>query len=433
MTGIVLEGEDLDVYRIQGGEKLRGSVRIEGSKNAVLPILAACIINGGRNVLYNYPDLRDVSVMLNILEVIGCKVEKMDDMLVVDTTEILTSEIPDKLVREMRSSVVIIGAMLTRMKKTILSYPGGCEIGTRPIDLHVKGLRALGAKISEVGGYLLCEAENLVGTEIGLDFPSVGATENIMLAAVGAQGTTIIRNAAREPEVVDLQNFLNSIGCRITGAGTNIIRVYGVKKFKPTEYRIMPDRIVAGTYLAMAAATGGNIEITEVIPEHFSALLFKLKEAGCKLKIEKTKIEIESPKRLFSVDTIKTLPYPAFPTDLQAPMLALMSIASGTSIIVENIFENRFKHVNDLIKMGAKITIEGRTAIIKGVKKLYGAQVEAKDLRGGAALVLAGLVAEGETIIDGIHHIERGYEALHIKLELLGAKINKTIELGEKE
>jgi len=423
----------LDVYTIQGGKKLNGSVKIEGSKNAVLPILAACIISGGRNVLYNCPDLRDVAVMLNILEIIGCKVEKTDDMLVVDTSQIITSEIPDKLVREMRSSVVVLGAMLTRMKKTILSYPGGCEIGTRPIDLHVKGLRELGAKISEVGGYLLCEAENLIGTEINLDFPSVGATENIMLAAVGAEGTTIIRNAAREPEVVDLQSFLNAIGCRINGAGTNIIRIYGVKKFKPAEYSILPDRIVAGTYLAMTAATYGNIEIKDVIPEHFSALLFKLKEAGCKLKIGKSKIELESPKKLLAVDTIKTLPYPAFPTDLQAPMLSLMTIASGTSVIVENIFENRFKHVNELIKMGAKITIEGRTAIVKGVNKLQGANVEAKDLRGGAALILAGLAAEGDTIIEGIHHVERGYEAIHEKLSMIGAKISRTVKEDSKE
>ncbi|MGE5473412.1 MAG: UDP-N-acetylglucosamine 1-carboxyvinyltransferase [Ignavibacteriales bacterium] len=423
----------MDVYTIQGGEKLNGSVKIEGSKNAVLPILAACIICGGRNVLYNCPDLRDVSVMLNILDFVGCKVEKVGDTLVVDTTKITTSEIPDKLVREMRSSVVILGAMLTRMKKTVLSYPGGCEIGTRPIDLHVKGLKELGAKISEVGGYLLCEAENLVGTEVNLDFPSVGATENIMLAAVGAEGTTIIRNAAREPEVVDLQNFLNSAGCRINGAGTNIIRIYGVKNFKPTEYKIMPDRIVAGTYLAMAAATYGNIEITDVIPEHFSALLFKLKEVGCKIKIGRNKIEIESPKKLLAIDTIKTLPYPAFPTDLQAPMMALITIASGTSIIIENIFENRFKHVNELLKMGAKITLEGRTAIVKGVNVLHGAKVEAKDLRGGAALILAGLAAKGETTIEGIHHVERGYEKIEQKLALLGANIKKSVKKDIKE
>lgn len=415
----------MDVYTISGGEKLAGSVKIEGSKNAVLPILTACIINEGRNILHNCPNLRDVSVMLNILEVIGCKVEKTGNMLVVDTSQIITSDIPDKLVREMRSSVVILGAMLTRMKRTTLSYPGGCEIGTRPIDLHVKGLKALGAKISEVGGYLLCEAENLVGTEVNLDFPSVGATENIMLAAVKAQGTTIIRNAAREPEVVDLQNFLNLMGCRINGAGTNIIHVSGVKNVKPVEYTIMPDRIVAGTYLTMAAATLGNIEITDVIPEHLSAVLFKLRETGCKLKIQKSKIEIESPKRLMAVDMVKTMPYPSFPTDLQAPMLALMTIASGTSVIVENIFENRFKHVNELLKMGAKITIEGRTAIIKGVETLHGAQVDAKDLRGGAALVLAGLAAKGETVIHGIHHIERGYETIDVKLASLGARIDK--------
>lgn len=415
----------MSAYVIQGGERLNGSVKIEGSKNAILPILAASLINGQRTTLYNCPDLKDVSVTLNILGLIGCKVERSSDRAVIDTSTLKTSEVPEKLVREMRSSVIIMGAMITRMKKVVLGYPGGCEIGTRPIDLHIKGLRALGAKIIETGGYLYCEADKVYGADINLDFPSVGATENIMLAAVSAEGTTIIRNAAREPEVVDLQNFLNAIGGRISGAGTNIIRIDGVKNFRPVEYSVIPDRIVAGTYLIMAAATNGDIEITDVIPEHLSSILFKLKEAGCKLNVEKNRIQLSSPKRLKAVESVKTLPYPGFPTDLQAPFLSLMSLASGTSVITENIFENRLKHVGELMKMGAKITTEGRAAIVKGVKKLHGAKVEAKDLRGGAALITAGLAAEGETTVYGVQHIDRGYELIDKKLQSLGAKIVK--------
>lgn len=415
----------MDAYIIKGGEKLNGSIKIEGSKNAILPILAASIINGSKSVLYNCPDLRDVSVTLSILELIGCSIKREDDKLIIDTGNIKTEEIPDKLVREMRSSVIILGAMLTRMKRVVISYPGGCEIGTRPIDLHVRGLRALGAKITESGGYLICEAERTTGADISLDFPSVGATENIMLAAVASEGTTIIRNAAREPEVMDLQGFMNLMGCKISGAGTNVIKIDGVNKFKEIEYRVIPDRIVAGTYLTMAAATRGNIEITDIVPEHISSILCKLEEMGCKLNVDKDKIELIAPRNLKSVEAIKTMPFPGFPTDLQAPFMALTTLASGTSVITENIFENRFKHVGELSRMGAKITVEGRTAIVKGVKKLHGTTVEAKDLRGGAALVTAGLAAEGETMVSGIHHVDRGYENMEGRLTSLGAKIRR--------
>ncbi len=416
----------LDAYVIQGGESLSGSVRVGGSKNAVLPILAASLINGDINVLRNCPNLRDVSVTINILKLIGCKIKREGDTITIDTSSITTNEIPDKLVREMRSSVIILGAMLTRMKKVVLSYPGGCEIGTRPIDLHVRGLRALGAKIIESGGYLFCEADKIAGADISLDFPSVGATENIMLAAVSSEGTTIIRNAAREPEIADLQNFLNAMGCKISGAGTNIIRIEGVKKFKPVEYTVIPDRIVAGTYLTMAAATSGNIEISNIVPEHLSAILFKLREAGCKVGVGRDWVELSSPKRLKAVESLRTMPYPGFPTDLQAPFMSLLTLASGTSVITENIFENRFKHVGELVRMGARITTEGRTAVIKGVRKLHGASVEAKDLRGGAALITAGLAAEGQTIICGVHHVERGYEHIESKLSQLNANIVRT-------
>ena len=415
----------MEAYVIQGGQKLSGSVKIEGAKNAILPILAASLIIGDKTTLYNCPDLKDVYSTISILEVIGCRISRKDDKIVVDSSSINTYEIPEKLVREMRSSVIILGAMLTRMKKVVLSYPGGCEIGTRPIDIHIKSLRALGAQIVESGGYLICEAETLVGADITLDFPSVGATENIMLAATAAKGTTIIRNAAREPEVVDLQNFLNAIGCKVYGAGTNIIRIDGVKNFKTVEYSIIPDRIVAGTYLIMAASTYGNIEIIDVIPEHISSLLSKLKETGCILNVDKNKIEINPPKRLKAVEAIKTLPYPGFPTDLQAPFMSLMTLAKGTSVITENIFENRFKHVGELSRMGARITTEGRTAIVQGVNKLHGARVEAKDLRGGAALMIAGLAAENITTLCGVHHIDRGYEYIDKKLLNLGARIKR--------
>jgi UDP-N-acetylglucosamine 1-carboxyvinyltransferase len=415
----------LKAYVVRGGEKLSGSIKIEGAKNAILPILAASLINGDKNVLYNCPDLKDVSITLNILELIGCAINKDSDKITIDTSSLSTNVIPDRLVREMRSSVIMLGAMLTRHGKVILSYPGGCEIGMRPIDIHVRGLRALGAKITEAGGYLICEADKIIGTEINLDFPSVGATENIILASVSCEGTAHIRNAAREPEIVDLQNYLNAIGCKISGAGTNIIKIEGVKKFKPVEYTVMPDRIVAGTYLIAAAATYGNIEITDVVPDHLSSVISKLEEMGCKIKIQKDKVEILAPKKLKSVDSIKTQPYPGFPTDLQAQFLALTTLAAGTSVITENIFENRFKQVGELVRMGAKITIEGRTAVVKGVKNLYGAAVEAKDLRGGAALIIAGLAAEGESTIYNVNHIDRGYEKIEKKLASLGANIEK--------
>ena len=415
----------MNAYVVRGGEKLSGSIKIEGAKNAILPILAASLINGDKNVLYNCPDLKDVSITLNILELIGCTINKDNDKVTLDTSRLSTNVIPDKLVREMRSSVIMLGAMLTRHGKVILSYPGGCEIGMRPIDLHVRGLRALGAKITEAGGYLICEADKIIGTEINLDFPSVGATENIILASVSCEGTTYIRNAAREPEIVDLQNYLNAIGCKISGAGTNIIKIEGVKKFKPVEYTVMPDRIVAGTYLIAAAATYGNIEITNVVPEHLSSVISKLEEMGCKVKMQKDKVEISAPKKLKAVESIKTQPYPGFPTDLQAQFLALTTLAAGTSVITENIFENRFKQVGELIRMGAKITTEGRTAVVKGIKNLYGATVEAKDLRGGAALIIAGLAAEGETVIYNVNHIDRGYERVEKKLASLGANIEK--------
>ena len=328
--------------------------------------------------------------------------------------------------KEIRSSIVFMGPMLAKHKRVVLTYPGGCEIGARPIDLHLSGLIQLGARINETHGYIVCETDKLKGNEIDLDFPSVGATENIMLAAVLAEGSTIIRNAAREPEIIDLQNFLNKAGAKIEGAGSNVIKISGVKALHDVEYTITGDRIVAGTYLCGAAITGGELLVKGVIPEYIRSTLHKLKESGCQIKIyNKEDILLKAPERLRAINTIKTMPFPGFPTDMQSQMVTMLSLAQGTSIVIENIFENRYKYISEWTKMGAKITIEGKTAVIKGVKKLMGATVEAKELRGGASLVLAGLAAEGETKINGIHYIERGYENFVDNLQGIGAKIAK--------
>jgi UDP-N-acetylglucosamine 1-carboxyvinyltransferase len=326
----------------------------------------------------------------------------------------------------MRSSIVLMGPILARHGRVVLSYPGGCEIGSRPIDLHLEGLRRLGANIIEKHGYIICEAYRLKGAEINLDFPSVGATENIMLAATLADGVTTIRNAAREPEIVELQNFLNSAGAQIKGAGSSSINIKGVSYLHDCEYKVKADRIVAGTYLCAAAITGGMIVIKDIVMENIKAIVHKLQETGCELKISgKNELYLKAPKRLNAIKTIKTLPYPGFPTDMQSLMVTVLSIASGTSIVIENIFENRYKYISELTKMGAEITIEGKTAIVKGVDKLTGAMVEAKELRGGASLVLAGLAAEGYTNISGVKYIERGYENFVENLNSLGAEITK--------
>ena len=324
--------------------------------------------------------------------------------------------------REMRSSVVLAGGIIGRYKKATFSYPGGCDIGARPIDLHLKGFEKLGIKVEEHYGKINCTAEEIEGTEIHLDFPSVGATENIMLASVLAKGTTLIINAAMEPEIVDLQNFLNKMGAKVEGAGSNIVKIEGVKSLKDVSYNIMPDRIEAGTLLCAAAITGGKIKLNKVNPDHIAPVLDKLQESGCKIDVESDTVYLEATKRLIAVN-IRTMPYPGFPTDMQAIISAVMCVSSGTSIVVENIFENRYKYMQELQRMGAKIKIEGKTAIIKGARKLYGSTVKATDLRGGASMVLAGLVAKGKTEVDEIKYILRGYEGLDKKLNSLGAKI----------
>ena len=409
-------------YVVEGGKKLEGITYVSGSKNASLPIIAATILNGGINKLYNVPNIHDTQMMFKILETLGCKIKKNNGKIIIDSRNITNYEIPEHLMSQMRSSVIIAGALLSRKKKVVFTYPGGCDIGSRPIDLHIKSFEKLGVNVKEEFGDIRCEANEILGTDIHLDFPSVGATENIMLASALAKGTTIINNAAMEPEIIDLQNALNSMGAKISGAGTNNIIIKGVEKLKDLSYNIIPDRIEAGTLLCSAAITGGNIKLQKVIPEHIKTLLNKLKEMGCTIEVDKNEIILKAPKKLKAVD-IKTLPYPGFPTDLQSIVGVTLTVAKGTSVIVENIFENRYRYLTELTKMGAKTTIEGRTAVIKGVRRLSKANVRATDLRGGAALVLAALNAKGRTYIENIEYILRGYENFDRKLRSLGANI----------
>ncbi|WP_094547566.1 UDP-N-acetylglucosamine 1-carboxyvinyltransferase [Petroclostridium xylanilyticum] len=410
---------------IAGGNILEGEVNVNGAKNAVLPILAATILNGGINVIHNCPELKDVSASLQILEFLGCEVKRQGKTIIVDSSNIKDYRVPEQLMREMRSSVIFLGSIISKCRKAVLSYPGGCEIGPRPIDLHLKALRQLGIKINEAHGYIYCDAARIDANDINLNFPSVGATENIILAAVMANGTTIIRNVAKEPEIVDLQDYLNAMGAKISGAGTSVIKIEGVEKLHDVEHTVIPDRIEGSTYLAAAAITGGTVKITNVNPEHLQAVLAALRECGCKIYVEKNTITLSRTSTLQPVDVIRTLPYPGFPTDMQAPMMSVLTLARGTSIISETIFENRFKHVEELMRMGADIMVDGRVAVIRGVEKLTGANVNAMDLRGGAALVIAGLAAEGSTVIEGVHHIDRGYEKIEDKLRLLGADIKR--------
>ncbi len=409
-------------YIIEGGKKLVGETFVSGSKNASLPIMAASVLNKGITKLYNVPNIHDTQMMIEVLKSLGCKVKKNQNKVVIDSKNITKFEIPENLMHQMRSSVIFAGAILGRYKKATFSYPGGCDIGARPIDLHLKSFEKLGITVHQNFGKIICSAEEIIPTEINLDFPSVGATENIMLASVLGKGTTTIINAAMEPEIVDLQNFLNRMGAKIEGAGSNVIKIKGVTNLKDVSYNIMPDRIEAGTLLCGAAITGGEITLKKANVDHIAPLLEKLTEAGCKIQIKSEEVKLKAPKRLKAIN-IRTMPYPGFPTDMQAIMAACLCTASGTSVIVENIFENRFKYTGELSKMGAKINIEGKTAIIKGTRKLYGSKVKSTDLRGGASLVLAGLTAKGTTKVDNIEYILRGYEKLEEKLNNLGAEI----------
>lgn len=411
---------------IKGGTRLNGNLTIQGAKNSALPILAATLLCGGKSILKNCPILSDVDAAIKILEYLGCKVERNGNTVIIDSDNITKSEIPQELMHEMRSSIVFLGAIISRMAKAKLSFPGGCELGPRPIDLHISALKKLGVTIIEEYGTLNCSlAKGLVGTKITLSFPSVGATENIMLASVMAKGETVIHNAAQEPEIIDLANYLISRGARIKDAGKSTVIIEGVESLSDTEYTVMPDRIAAATYLCGAAITGGNVTLDSINTDDIDGILPILEQAGCKLQIYTDKIHIIGPSIIRPVKNIRTMPYPGFPTDAQAPIMAMLCISSGTSMFVENIFENRYKHAGELVRMGADIKVEGKVAVVAGVKKLYGAQVVATDLRGGAALCIAALVADGTTTIGEIHHIDRGYEAIESELSKLGADIKR--------
>ncbi len=415
----------MDKLLVKGNKRINGRIRNQTSKNAVLAMLAASILTDKEVVIRKCPKITDVDNMAKILVELGCKVKWEDDSLVIDCSSAHNHEIPHSLAKELRSSIFMLGPILGRFHKAKVAYPGGCDIGIRPIDLHIKGFKALNIDIDESGDTISCDGKDIRGNIIHLDFPSIGATENIMMAAVLAEGTTVIKNAAKEPEIVDLQNFINAMGGRIRGAGSSTIEIEGVKELGSVEYTPIPDRIVAGTYLIAAAITGGSIEVENCHPEHIYSLITKLRESTCKVEYFNDKIYLTAPKTLQSIHKIETMPFPGFPTDLQAQILALMTVANGTTLIVENIFETRYKHVAELLKMGAKITVKDRMAIVRGVSKLHGANVYAHDLRGGAALVIAGLAADGLTQINDVHHIERGYEDLAGTLQSVGADIKR--------
>ncbi len=415
----------MDKYVIKGGNRLEGSVAVQTAKNAVLPILAAAVLTDEKVKVLNIPDITDVRNMINILGCLGCKIERTGGDVVIDSSRADNCEIPRVLAHELRSSVFLLGSVISRFRRAKIAYPGGCDIGLRPVDLHLSGLKRLGVEITESNGYIMCECKKLVGNEIMLDCPSVGATENLMLAAVKAEGRTVINNAAREPEIEDLQNFLNSLGAKVRGAGSGSVIIDGVDSLGGSVYQPISDRIEAGTYLIAAAMCGGEVELGGVNAENLSSLLYKLRENGCKLYIKDDKIHIRSDRRPVAVKSVETQPYPGFPTDLQAQMTALCCVCSGNSIVTENLFETRFKYVPELRKMGADITVIDRTAFVRGVERLRGAAVVAHDLRGGAALVLAALAAEGDSEVLDISHIDRGYAGFEYKLVALGAKIKR--------
>lgn len=412
---------------VKGGNRLVGAVKTSGAKNAVLPIIAASILGTTPSHLDEVPMLEDVHTISEVLKCLGLSVECSPEknVLDIDSTEITSYEAPYELVRTMRASFLVMGPLLARIGKARISMPGGCAIGARPIDIHLKGFEALGVKIEQGHGYIEASApEGLKGTSIYFDFPSVGATENIMMAASLAEGTTILENAAEEPEIVDLANYLNKMGAKIRGAGTDTIRIEGVDKLHGADYTIIPDRIEAGTYMIAAAMTGGDIVVENVLPEHQKPLIAKLREAGAVVEEDIDKVRVIGKNPLKAV-SIKTLPYPGFPTDMQSQMMAMMVIAEGRSKVTETVFENRFMHVVELNRMGAQISTEGRSAVIDGPCKLTGCDVRATDLRAGAAMILAGLVAEGTTRIGDLHHIDRGYENIVAKLKKLGADIER--------
>lgn len=414
---------------INGEKKISGEISVQGAKNSALPLLAGCVLTEGETVLHNCPRLSDVFASTRILTHLGFDCRRDGDRVIISSDVISRSDIPEELMREMRSSIVFLGAILGRCQKCSLSFPGGCELGPRPIDMHISALKQMGVSVCEQHGILCCKADKGIhGAKITLSFPSVGATENIIMAAVLAKGETIIRNAAREPEISDLADYLNKCGAKIRGAGTSTVTISGVLKLKGCEHRVMADRIVAATYLGAAAITGGEINLKGAKADHIEAILSVFEEMGCCVYPYGDSIYMSCHKPLKSVKTIRTMPYPGFPTDAQSIMLAVLSKACGTSVMVENIFESRYRQVGELVRMGCMIKTEGKVAIIEGASRLYGARVVATDLRGGAALVLAGLSAQGETVISNIKLIDRGYESIEDSLSSIGADIKRVTE-----
>lgn len=420
-------------FLVQKSAPLKGEVKISGSKNAVLPIMAAALLTEEKCVIKDVPALRDVDVMCSLLESLGAKVDKEleNNRVNIEASGDIVYEAPFDLVKMMRASILVLGALLIRTGRAVIHLPGGCAIGKRPVELHLKGLRALGATIDEAQlsrGIVDASVDKLKGSTIYLDFPSVGATEVIIMAAALAEGTTILENAAQEPEIVDLANFLNKMGARIKGAGTDTIKIEGVEKLKGVSHHVIPDRIEAGTFMVGAAMTGGNVLIKNIVPDHLKAVIAKLRECGADIEMTDEGVIVRGDKRPLNSTDVKTLPYPGFPTDMQSPFMALLTVAKGPSVVIETVFENRFMHVGEFNRMGANIKTDGNCAIIPGDKKLTGAQVVATDLRAGAAVVLTGLVADGTTEVSQIYHVDRGYENFVEKLRALGANIMRVEE-----
>lgn len=416
----------VSVFVVDGGRTLAGEVKVQGSKNSTLPILAATLLCRGECVLYNCPRLSDVEASLSILRYIGCTAKREGSTVIVDTSSVTRFDIPPELMHRMRSSIIFLGAMIARFDRVRMTFPGGCELGPRPIDLHLSALRDMGVEISEEHGELdCCVFDRLHGANIVLPIPSVGATENIMIAAAAAKGTTVIANAAREPEIVDLADFLNACGARIHGAGESTVIIDGCDALSPADHAMIPDRIVAATLMSAAAVTGSTVRFTGIVPSHLGSVIPVFRESGCEIGIHGEGLTLSAPYRLSSPKLIRTMPYPGFPTDAQAPVMSMAAVADGMTVFVENMFSSRYSHVSELCRFGADIRVEGKVAVVDGVKRLLSAKVRAHDLRGAAALVVAALCARGESEIGGIEYLERGYEDFELVLSSLGADVKK--------